>query len=119
MRILDEIPEGYEVTVLAHVFEDAGVPVIKCCYRQNGLTCYNTCIPTWARRVYNVFGGTQERTTQAAVLRTLARFDEEQRNAALSVYDLGGKAGFIAYLGQELLLRSSIENDRIGLGLRR
>ncbi len=107
MRILDEIPDGYEVTDIAHVFEDLGVNVIKCCYRDGGSTCNNSCIPIWARRLYRAFSGTQERTTQAAVLRTLARFDEEQRNAALSVYDLGGKAGIIMHLGIDLL-RSSV-----------
>lgn len=107
MRILDAIPEGYETTDIAHVFEDLGVNVIKCCYRDGGLTCHNSCIPTWARRMYRAFSDRHEPKTRDAVLRALARFDDEQRNAALTVYDLGGKAGIIMHLGIDLLRSSA------------
>ncbi len=96
-RLLDVAPEGFVATGSSHYFEGLGVEVVE--VNRDGYILPEPYVPEWADRVMAEFRKVQwigpERDD---TIRQLATLDEEARNAALTVLDLGGLRAFIEHV---------------------
>lgn len=105
VEYLDELPNGYVLSVAGNVLESLGIASVKRKWRlPSGLQGTDVYVPEWARRVMNAFveaDAAHQRAFQDIrndVLKKLAALDDEARNAAMTVFDLGGKEALVQHV---------------------
>ena len=108
-RLLDVAPEGFVPTRSSHYFEGLGVEVIE--VNREGYILPEPYVPEWADRIMTEFRKVQwigpERDD---TIRQIAALDDEARNAAMTVLDLGGAVALV-----EMLPDVSKEGEKLGL----
>ncbi len=94
---MSHVPEEHTYVAFTQQYEAAGIRIVE--VRETG-TYPRYYVPDWAIEVFVVFDA-NETDMRTAVLKTIARLTEEDRNAALTVLDLSGRDALILFLANQ------------------
>ncbi len=99
-EFLDPAPEGYVHSASGDFLRGLGVPVIPRRWQQGTFQGNDKYVPEWVERlrVASDKAFHAEGTSFLLAIEAILKLNEEARNAAISVYDLGGITALSAYL---------------------
>jgi len=99
-EFLDPAPDGFVHSASADFLRTLGVPVIARRWRHGTFEGNDKYVPEWVERlrVASYKALQAEGIPFLLAIERILKLDEEARNAAISVYDLGGIAALSAYL---------------------
>ncbi len=119
VEYLDELPDGYVLSLAGNSLEFLGVPSIKRRWRlKSGLQGFDVYVPEWGRRVVEAFLADDAAHIKALqrirddVVKKLVAVDDETRNAAMTVFDLGGIDALVLHvLKVDMFLALASDSD--------
>ncbi len=106
IEFLDEVPEGFVPSMMSAHLEGLGIEKrARRWLREDGIQGADMYVPEWAHRVMvaMMLTGSSAATIEVTSLRddavrVLGKLPAEQREAALTVLDLGGLRAFIEHV---------------------